>query len=55
MLVADAGGFTARPALLGTPATRVPVAGGGVPATAALSRIGRLVVVAGAGQLAAYG
>jgi outer membrane protein assembly factor BamB len=55
VLVADGGGFTARPALRGAPASRVPVAGGVVPAAAALSRIGRLVLVAGAGRLAAYG
>ena len=54
VLTADAAGFTARPVLTGTPATRVPAAGG-LPATAALSRIGRLVVAAGAGQLAAFG
>jgi outer membrane protein assembly factor BamB len=54
-LVADAGGFAVRPARPGTPATRVPVTGGEVPGTATLSRIGRLVVVAGAGRLAAYG
>jgi outer membrane protein assembly factor BamB len=55
VLVVDAGGFTARPVLTGTPATRVPVTGGGPPAPAALSRVGRLVVVAGDGRLAAYG
>ena len=55
VLMVDAGGFTARPALPGGPATRVPVTGSGVTAAAALSRIGRLVLVAGAGQLAAYG
>jgi outer membrane protein assembly factor BamB len=55
VLVVDAGGFTARPVLTGTPATPVRVAGGRPPAAAALSRVGRLVVVAGAGRLAAYG
>ncbi|MFL6128206.1 MAG: PQQ-binding-like beta-propeller repeat protein [Mycobacteriales bacterium] len=55
LLVVDAGGFTARPVLQGTPATRVLVTGDAVPAPAALSRIGRLVVVAGAGRLSAYG
>ena len=55
VLVVDAGGFTARPVLTGTPVTRVPVTGAGPPAAAALSRVGRLVVVAGAGRLAAYG
>ena len=55
VLVVDAGGFTARTVLRGTPASRVPVTGGAVPAAAALSRIGRLVLVAGAGRLAAYG
>lgn len=55
VLVVDAGGFTARPVLTGTPAARVTVTGGGPPAAAALSRVGRLVVVAGDGRLAAYG
>lgn len=55
VFVADAGGFTARPVLPGTPATRVAVLGGGVPGPAALSRVGRLVVAAGDGRLAAYG
>jgi outer membrane protein assembly factor BamB len=55
VLMVDAGGFTVRPVLEGTPASRVPVTGGELPAAAALSRIGRLVLVAGAGRLAAYG
>lgn len=55
VLLADAVGFVARPVSTGTPATRVRVSGGGVPGGAALSRVGRLVVAAGDGRLAAYG
>ncbi len=54
VLTVDAAGFTARPVLTGTPATRVQ-ATGGLPATAALSRIGPLVVATGGGRLTAFG
>ena len=54
VLAVAAGGLTARPVLAGTPATTVQVAGE-VPATAALSRIGQLVVAAGDGRLPGYG
>jgi hypothetical protein len=53
VLVVDTGGLTARPVLAGTPATRVPVTG--LPAGAALSRVGRLVVAAADGRLTAFG
>jgi outer membrane protein assembly factor BamB len=55
VFVADAGSFTARPVLTGTPVTRVAVIGGRPPDAAALTPIGRFVVTAGAGRLAAYG
>jgi len=55
VLVADAGGFTARPVLTGTPVTRVAVTGGRPPDAAALNQIGRFVLTAGDGRLAAYG
>jgi hypothetical protein len=55
VLGVDGGGVTARPVLTGTPATQVPAAGGPPPAGTALSRIGRLVIVAGGGRLAAFG
>jgi len=53
VLLAGPGGFTARPTSTGTPVTEVSAPD--VPAGAALSRVGRLVVVSGAGRLAAYG
>jgi glucose dehydrogenase len=53
-VLATASGFTVLPALTGRPVTTVPVRST-VPAQAGLSRIGRLVVVAGAGRLIAYG
>lgn len=54
VLLATPPGFTLRPASSGTPVTAVQ-AGTGVPAAAGLSRIGRLVIAAGAGRLVAYG
>jgi hypothetical protein len=54
VLLAEAGGFTIRPAATGRLVASVP-AGGAVPAAAGLSRIGRLVVAAGDGRLVAYG
>ncbi|HST65153.1 MAG TPA: PQQ-binding-like beta-propeller repeat protein [Mycobacteriales bacterium] len=54
VVLAGPDGFTVRPASTGTPVTTVR-AGTPVPAAAGLSRIGRLVVVAGAGRLVAYG
>jgi outer membrane protein assembly factor BamB len=54
VVLAGTGGFTVRPASTGAPVTTVP-AGTPVPDRAGLSRIGRLVVVAGAGRLIAYG
>lgn len=54
VLLAGPGGFTSRPAATGTPVTTVP-AGSAVPGGAALSRIGRLVLAAGNGELVAYG
>lgn len=54
VVLAGPDGFTVRPASTGKPVTTVP-AGTPVPARAGLSRIGRLVVVAGAGRLVAYG
>ena len=53
VLLAGPGGFTTRPASTGTPVATVTAAD--VPAGAALSRVGRLVVVSGGGRLAAYG
>jgi outer membrane protein assembly factor BamB len=54
VVLASASGFTVRPASTGTPVTTI-AAGTAVPARAGLSRIGRLVVAAGAGRLVAYG
>lgn len=54
VVLSGPGGFTIRPASSGAPVITVP-AGTPVPARAGLSRIGRLVVVAGAGRLIAYG
>jgi hypothetical protein len=54
VVLASASGFTVRPASAGTPVTTI-AAGAAVPARAGLSRIGRLVVAAGAGHLVAYG
>jgi PQQ-like domain len=54
ILLAGPGGFTIRPAPTGRPVTTVAV-GTAVPDRAGLSRIGRLVVAAGAGRLIAYG
>lgn len=54
VLLAGADGFTSRPAATGTPVTTVPT-GAAVPAGAGLSRIGRLVLAAGGGELVAYG
>lgn len=54
VVLAGPDGFTVRPASTGAPVTTV-AAGTPVPARAGLSRIGRLVVVAGAGRLVAYG
>jgi outer membrane protein assembly factor BamB len=53
VLLAGPGGFTLQPAATGQPVTTV--AASSVPARAGLSRIGRLVVVAGGGRLIAYG
>ena len=55
VLVAEGSGYTARPAPTGTPAVRVPVTGSTLPAGAALSRLGRLVVTAAGGRLTAFG
>ena len=55
VLLADARGVTIRPVLAGQPVRRVGVRGEPVPAGAALSRIGTLLVAAGAGRLVAYG
>lgn len=54
VLLAGADGFTSRPAATGRPVTTVPV-GSAVPGGAGLSRIGRLVLAAGNGELVAYG
>jgi outer membrane protein assembly factor BamB len=54
VLLAGPDGFTIRPASTGRPVTTV-AAGTEIPARAGLSRIGRLVVAAGAGRLVAYG
>ena len=54
VVLAGPGGFTVRPASTGAPVTTVS-AGTPVPDRAGLSRIGRLVVVAGAGRIVAYG
>jgi outer membrane protein assembly factor BamB len=54
VLLAGPGGFTIRPASTGRPVTTVAAATA-IPARAGLSRIGRLVVAAGAGRLVAYG
>lgn len=54
VVLAGPDGFTVRPASTGTPVTTV-AAGTPVPGRAGLSRIGRLVVVAGAGRIVAYG
>ncbi len=53
-LLAGPDGFTGRPAATGRPVTTVS-AGSAVPGGAALSRIGRLVLAAGDGQVVAYG
>lgn len=55
VLVVEAGGFTTRPVLTGTPAARVPVTGGSLPAGAALSRLGRLVLASTPDRLTAFG
>lgn len=55
VLLAGAGRLTIRPVVEGRPARAVAVRGGGVPEGAALSRIGRLVVAAGADRLTAFG
>jgi hypothetical protein len=55
VLLAEAGRLSARPAVEGRPATTIAVSGGTIPAGAALSRIGRLVVAAGADRLTAFG
>jgi PQQ-like domain len=54
VLLAAPAGFTLRPAATGTPVTAVQT-GNGVPAGAGVSRIGRLVIVAGDGRLVGYG
>jgi outer membrane protein assembly factor BamB len=54
VLLAAPAGFTLRPAATGKPVTPV-LTGNGVPAGAGLSRIGRLVIVAGDGRLVGYG
>jgi outer membrane protein assembly factor BamB len=54
VLLAEPGGFTIRPPATGRPVTTV-TAGTAVPDRADLSRIGRLIVAAGAGRLIAYG
>jgi hypothetical protein len=54
VLLAGPGGFTIRPPATGRPVTVVS-AGAAVPDGAGLSRIGRLIVAAGAGRLIAYG
>ena len=55
LLLADSGRLTSRPVVEGRPVRTVAVGGGTVPAGAVLSRIGGLVVAAGADRLAAYG
>jgi hypothetical protein len=54
VLLAGPGGFTLRPPATGKPVTTV-TAGTAVPDRAGPSRIGRLIVVAAAGRLIAYG
>jgi len=54
VLLAGPGGFTLRPPATGRPVTTVAAATA-VPDGAGLSRIGRLIVAAGAGRLIAYG
>lgn len=54
VLLAGPGGFTIRPVVTGKPITTVK-AGTAVPDRAGLSRIGGLIVAAGAGRIIAYG
>jgi outer membrane protein assembly factor BamB len=54
VLLAGPGGFTIRPAATGQPISTVKV-GTAVPGRAGLSRIGSLIVAAGAGRIIAYG
>ncbi|HVE31071.1 MAG TPA: PQQ-binding-like beta-propeller repeat protein [Mycobacteriales bacterium] len=54
VLLAGPDGFTIRPPATGQPVTTV-TAGTAVPDSAGLSRIGGLIVAAGAGRLVAYG
>ena len=54
MLLAGPDGFTIRPPATGRPVTTV-TAGTAVPDRAGLSRIGGLIIAAGAGRLVAYG
>jgi hypothetical protein len=54
VLLAGPGGFTIRPAATGLPVTTVKT-GTAVPDRAGLSRIGSLIVAAGAGRIIAYG
>ena len=54
VLLAGPDGFSLRPPATGRPVTRV-AAGTAVPDRAGLSRIGSLIVAAGAGRLVAYG